>query len=237
MRTYIFVIFSLNTFLAAAQTQARLDGKTLLQKTIAYHDPQGNWGKLQHRFFLKSVSSKKTQHIEFEIDNIKGDFKYATKTDSDYIEVFIKGGVKNTVFVNGYTEITAETRKKHRLAPDQIKKMRNYYEYLYGLPMKLNDAGTKIADEVKLDTFNGKKYWVLKIDYEQSVGTDTWFFYINTANFALEGYRFFHNRSPNDGEYVILSDIIEINGVKIPKVRKWFLNKDNVYLGTDFLEK
>ena len=44
-------------------------------------------------------------------------------------------------------------------------------------------------------------------------------------------------KKKNDGEYILLSDLETINGIKIPKKRDWYYNKDEKYLGTDMLKK
>jgi hypothetical protein len=102
--------------------------------------------------------------------------------------------------------------------------------------MKLKDPGTIIHPKVNSKVFKGKKYLVLKVDYEQSVGSDRWYFYFNPKSYALEAYQFFHDENKNDGEYILLSDEKEINGIKMPKIRSWFYNKDDQYLGTDTLK-
>ena len=107
----------------------------------------------------------------------------------------------------------------------------------HGLPMKLNDRGTILSDTVKMDTFNGKNYLVLNVKYEKGVGTDTWFFYINPTTYALEGYRFNHNRKPNDGEFIVCEDLIEVGGIRMPKVRLWHENETGKYMATDILDK
>ncbi len=113
--------------------------------------------------------------------------------------------------------------------------MKNYYTYLYGLPMKLKDQGTLIDPKVYQKTFKGKMYKVLKVTYKESVGNDTWYFYFDPETYAMEVYQFYHNEEKNDGEYIILNDLQEINGIKMPKIRAWYYNKDDTYLGTDTL--
>ena len=103
--------------------------------------------------------------------------------------------------------------------------------------MKLTDAGTLLNDTVRTDTFNGRKCLVLTVKYDKGVGTDSWFHYLNPQTFALEGYRFSHNRQPNDGEFIICEQLIEVEGVKMPKVRHWHENKTGKFLATDILDK
>ncbi len=53
----------------------------------------------------------------------------------------------------------------------------------------------------------------------------------------MEVYQFYHEESKNDGEYILLTEEIEVNGIKMPKNRAWYYNKNHEYLGTDFLFK
>ena len=53
----------------------------------------------------------------------------------------------------------------------------------------------------------------------------------------MEVYQFYHDESKNDGEYILLSEEMLVKDIKMPKVRAWYYNKDNTYLGTDDLVK
>ena len=101
--------------------------------------------------------------------------------------------------------------------------------------MKLRDEGTIIHQKVEKKTFKGKDYLVLKVSYDEAVGKDTWYFYFNPNTYAMEVYQFFKDESKNDGEYILLSGLEDINGIKMPKKRAWYYNNNNGYLGTDYL--
>ena len=74
------------------------------------------------------------------------------------------------ISLNGNEEIHEERRKELRLTCDRTKTMRDYYVYLYGLPMKLKDPGTIIAQKVQKKTLKGKEYLVLKVTYKEPIG-------------------------------------------------------------------
>ncbi len=117
---------------------------------------------------------------------------------------------------------------------------KNYYTYLYGLPMKLRDPGANINHPVEKRSFKGKEYLVLKVTYDPSVGSDIWFFYLNPETYAMEIYQFFKRDDsgellPNSGEYILLEGLSEVNGIQMPKVRSWYYNKNDALLGTDTL--
>ena len=113
--------------------------------------------------------------------------------------------------------------------------MKNYYSYLYGLPMKLKDPGTILDPKVKKTTFKGKEYLLLRVTYDEAVGSDIWQFYFNPETYAMEVYQFFKGEDEKTGEYILLSDELEVNGIKMPKDRAWYYNKDDGYLATDRL--
>ena len=55
------------------------------------------------------------------------------------------------------------------------------------------------------------------------------------ATYAMEVYQFYHEEEKNDGEFILLSGLETVNGIKLPKERAWYYNKESKYLGTDFL--
>jgi hypothetical protein len=117
---------------------------------------------------------------------------------------------------------------------------KNYYTYLYGLPMKLKDPGTQISEKIERKYFKGKQYLVLKATYDEAIGSDVWFFYFNPETYAMEVYQFFKGdplgKGKDTGEFILLTETVTINDIKIPKNRAWYYNKDDSYLGTDVLK-
>ena len=59
--------------------------------------------------------------------------------------------------------------------------------------------------------------------------------YFDKNTYQLKRYQFFHEEGKNDGEYIILENELMIGGIKMPKDRAWYYNKDDKYLGTDYL--
>jgi len=51
------------------------------------------------------------------------------------------------------------------------------------------------------------------------------------------GYRFYHDESANDGEYILLEGETTDGSVRLPKRRTWYTHKDDRLLGTDVLDR
>ncbi len=214
-----------------------ITGNQLLEKAIQYHDPSGNWNTFKGTLFVTMEtpnSSKRESEIHIDLPNQI--FSVKAKSGKNTSEYILEKENIQIVF-NGEKNPAEEILKKNRLSEDRAKMYQNYYTYLYGLPMKLKDEGTIIHQKVIKKTFKGNQYLVLKATYKKEVGKDTWYFYFNPKTFAMEVYQFFHDESKNDGEYILLTNEEIINGVKMPKNRAWFTNKEEKHLGTDILSK
>ncbi|WP_405385066.1 DUF6503 family protein [Maribacter sp. LLG6340-A2] len=214
-----------------------LTGEQLLNNAIAFHDPQNNWKTFQGKLLIEMESPKAAlRSTRIELDLPANYFKSTVKQNNHIIESELNKE-ECILKLNGSTTITKKVKDSLRITCDRAQLMKNYYTYLYGLPMKLKDPGTRIDPKVVKQTFKGKEYLVLKVNYEKEVGQDTWYFYFDPKTYAMEIYQFFHDESKNDGEYILLTDLITIHGIQFPKTRAWYYNKDNAYLATDTLFK
>jgi hypothetical protein len=112
--------------------------------------------------------------------------------------------------------------------------MRNYYSYLWGLPMKLQDPGTQLG-RVTATKFEGRPVYDLRVTYDAGVGGDVWYFYFDQETYALVAYRFYHDEAKNDGEVIHLEGEVSALGMRLPRARTWYTHQDGRLLGTDTL--
>lgn len=214
-----------------------MTAKQLLERAIHYHDPEDNWNRFRGVLSVGMKMPNGSERLsQISIDLPNQYFKLSTVKNGRTVEY----GVTNSQFLlslDGKSDFTEEEIKTFNLTEARTKFMQNYYTYLYGLPMKLNDPGTILDAAVEKRDFLGKEYLVLKVKYEEGIGKDSWFFYFDPTTYALKAYQFYHDETKKDGEYILLSDEQIFSGIKIPKVRAWYTNKDGSYLATDTLTK
>ncbi len=232
MRWITLLLLVLTNNFLQAQT---ISSTELLDKAISFHDPNNQWPLLNNTFKVLMKTPKSTDRLSVIDINIPRELfnLQVEKDNNSYSYAFNKQDC--VTHLNGSTDIPEEDRKEYRLTCERGAMMRNYYTYLYGLPMKLKDPGAILGEKVLTKTFKGKEYLVLKVNYEEGVGNDVWYFYFDPNTYAMEVYQFYHDETKNDGEYILLEGIEEIQGIKMPKTRAWYYNKDNKYLGTDIL--
>lgn len=234
MKKIIIAIAGILSFSSSLSAQL-LSGEELLDKAISYHDPSDSWSSFKGNLGVTMSTPDGKERISDIVLNLPGEhFQLISEKDGVVLKQVLKKG-ECKLMLNGSATVSEEDKKKHRLTCERANMYKNYYTYLYGLPMKLKDPGTIIDPNVQKKTFKGKEYLVLKATYEKEVGSDIWYFYFDPKTFAMEVYQFFRDESKPDGEYILLSGEEEISGIKMPKTRAWYYNKDDKYLGTDVL--
>jgi hypothetical protein len=211
-----------------------LSGTQLLEKTIAYHDPQAQWGVLPVSLKLyESRPGGSYRRSEVMMDEGHEMFTLAQIRGKD--EVYRAYNAEGCTFsLNGRTDgFTPEEIRQHRLSCEAGAVYSNYYTYLWGLPMKLRDPGTIIDDKVYRVDFFGQELLEMKVTYTEEVGGDIWYFYFHPETYALSGYRFYHDEAANDGEYILLEGEAQVGNLRIPAKRHWYTHGDRAYLGSD----
>jgi len=222
-----------SVFFSFSQT---LSGDQLLEKSIQFHDPNGNWSTFKGAFLVTMKTPKSSPRKSFiEIDLPQEHFLVKAIKDGVITQYTVDKGICR-IAVNGNTTPSEALLKKHKLSCERANLYKNYYTYLYGLPMKLKDEGTIIHQKTTIKTLKGKEYLVLKVSYTKEVGNDTWYFYFDPKTYAMEAYQFFKEQKER-GEYILLTGLETIHDIKMPKERAWYYNKDDGYLGTDVLSK
>ena len=239
MKTLLFTLafFGLLSHL----NSQNLTGTQLLEKAIQYHDQNGNWSSFSEQLSVTMKSPNSSLRSSDIIINLPEDYFQVIATRDSISTKFTINKGNCSFSLNDSTNISEEDLKKHHLNCKRANLYKNYYTYLYGLPMKLKDPGTIIEHQVVKKTFKGKSYLVLKVSYDANTGSDIWYFYFNPASYAMAVYQFFKidkngKQINTSGEYIILTEEKIINGIKMPKNRAWYYNKDDTYLGTDILE-
>ena len=231
-----YIIFYLSILLFSITSFSQeISGNELLDKAIKYHDPNGNWNSFNGSLTVTMKTPNKPNRVTELRINLPEEYFYSKATSDNNSTEFILEKDSCKILYNGSADFSEEIAKEKRLNCERATMYKNYYTYLYGLPMKLKDPGTIIHEKVALKKFHGKEYLVLKATYEEGVGNDIWYFYFDQNTYAMEVYQFFHEEAKNDGEYILLTEEVIINDIKMSKNRAWYTNKEDQLLGTDII--
>lgn len=209
------------------------DAQTLIAKSISYHDPDELFlsTAVQLRFSDERPGSE-PREAQVVIDVPNQRFEMVRSGEREIAGIVDPNQCLMTL--DGRADPTDQEREAFRLSCDRIRMFRDYYTYLWGLPMKLKDKGTQLGEPFT-DQFNGQPVVAIRVQYDPGVGSDTWYFYFQPSTHALVGYRFYHDESQNDGEYIVLQNEVQGHGMRLPKSRAWYTHQGDEWLGTDHL--
>ena len=206
----------------------------LVERSIAFHDPDSIWvrKRLHIAWYGTSGDGEERVNVQLVLDPGQSKFGLSGRYRGSTIEYETDGSSWKAT-VDGTDELDQETMERMRLQREDGLFWRSYYGFLAGLPMKLRDPGTRIESAITRTTFNDRDVVSIRVEYDAEVGNDTWYFYFDPETAQLMGCRFYHDETVNDGEYIIFEDLTEVDGLRIPRHRRWFVNADNRFLGAD----
>jgi len=233
MRLHILISFFCLSIPLFAQ---QLTPVQLLDRSLAFHDPLNQWPSLQMELVLKmEVPDRSPRTSKVLINNRAGTFEVSYVVQGHLLNYKVDQVDSGMVYADFQLATNRTTIDSLDLTADRAKRWRDYYTYLYGIPMKLKDEGTFIGEEVNKEYFNGQDVWSIRVSYAPEVGEDIWYFYFHLETYAMVGYRFYHNEDANDGEYIVLDEMEIRNSMRIPKNRYWYTNEGSRFLGADMM--
>ncbi|WP_143542326.1 DUF6503 family protein [Robiginitalea sediminis] len=209
----------------------------ILERSIDYHDPERLWGRFKGTLTVVAEYPERQPRVSTIAMDQPGDtFRIIMVQDGVEKALSLQQGVCSLSF-QGSETFSAAIAEKERLTCERAQMWRDYYSYLYGLPMKLQDPGTILSPVVQEVDFHGKRALVLEVRYDPETGSDLWYFYLDPETYALQAYQFYHDKAANDGEYILLEGEIQAGTIRIPQNRSWFTNREGRFLGKDLLRK
>ncbi len=207
----------------------------LVARSVAFHDPDGLWGNaVLHLHIEESRPDGSVRETELRLDPGRGRFGWRRQQDGREAEGSL-GPDGCHLALDGSPEFSPEEGEPFRLSCEGLELWRDYYGYLWGLPMKLRDPGVEIDPEVTEVDFAGRPALEIRVAYREPVGSDVWYFYFAPETAALVGYRFYHDEEVGDGEVITLEGETRVGRLRLPASRSWRTHQGDRYLGTDTL--
>lgn len=203
--------------LGCSITSAQITPQQVLAKAARYHDPENEWPTLKATFhFTETRPDGKDSSSFMVLDN-----------ERTYMKVDMGGKESYEITVDSAKVLSGDKD------PERGLRIRNYFLYLWGLPMKLYDEGTPFDPKVTTAEVEGIICDVIRVVYEK----DTWYFSIDQKTGRMVQYKFYQDEEAGKGEVITLEGEIKLGGLTIPQKRNWYTLPDQKYLGTDILSR
>lgn len=210
------------------------NGKYILEQSIKLHDPQGNWQTAS----LEMVIREPRLSVPNRFSNVRLDVPSRTfsleRNREDRVSTHLVDEYgKTTTLLDGKLETDPGLVEKYHLQPERNTNYRGYYEFMYGLPMILQEDNYQMK-EVGEVTFNKQK--AISIDFELSTPmiASSWRIFFSPEDYRVLGIETM-GKKPEEGEYLIFNGSADMKEMNLARFRHWYDKTNHEYLGSDIL--
>ena len=213
----IALVLLILSILNSCKEDKPVNAKEVLDRSIAFHDPHGKWQNFSYELdFVAHLPDSTKPETTIQMDHPRQFFRYIRYSDSTDL-----GMVGDSCFAVGRDSVDCFP----------IRRTRDYWTYLWGLPMKLKDPGTELDPHFKDTVFEGRPVYRIKVTYPREV----YYFSIDKETYQLVGEEFYIDEEKQVGERMIREGEVNVDGIILPRTRAWFNTHDSLYLATDEL--
>lgn len=211
--------------------ESKMKGQDILEKTIAYHDPNNNWNS--YKGIMYEVTVFADNYVVKETIEINKPDDFYLSTAFQEIGTIKRGMDKGKHFfsLNDDTNISEEIKKNWGLSEVGITNMKAMHTGHFGLPMHLKSIGMKIQENSNIVDFEGRRCYELTfVGMPDLVVNKSYvgkmILYIDAKSYSMRGSRWELSGIP--ALYVIYSEEIDINGVRIPHIMSCYNVENNI---------
>ncbi|MEM7486925.1 MAG: DUF6503 family protein [Bacteroidota bacterium] len=217
--------------------EPKLHGKSILAKAITVHDSLGIWQTVKLNLHIQEPRlSNPHRYSILKLDNSKNTFELSRNRGEHISKHIIESDGNSIVLLDDKVEMDTMLIKKYRLDASRNVGYKNFYQLLYGLPMSLENRIERILQTANSD-FNDESCYEVAIQLKNPIISKFWNVHISKADMTLKGIDIVFPNEPEKGDRLYFEGIIEIDGIKIPRIRHWHELKDDSYSGSDLILK
>ncbi|MBS9463046.1 hypothetical protein KIM67_11540 [Flagellimonas sp. 389] len=217
--------------------EPKLHGRSILEKAMTVHDSLDKWKAASLNFHIQEPRiSNPHRYSILKLDNSKNTFELTRNRETHISKHIIESDGNSIVLLDGKVETDTVLIKKYRLDASRNIGYKNFYKLLYGLPMSLENMIGSVL-QTSNSNFNDESCYKVEIELKDAIISKFWNVYISKTDMTLKGVDLVFPNKPEKGDRIYFEGIIEIDGIKIPRIRHWHELKDDSYSGSDLIIK
>ena len=224
-------------FYGIYQRKERLTAQQILGFSRQFHDPNGSWDTTKLELHIREPrTTTPERQSTVTIDNKAQSFELIRNRPGGHVSthrVFADG--KTETLWNG--EATQDTAliRQFRLDPNRNHSYFKFYRFMYGLPMSLQPSDIRRFGRVAFRPFNGSACIKIPITLAKPMISNSWVLYFDQLTLELKGIEILSANNGPVSERLAFSEIIEYQGLKIPRIRNWTDPTTDKTTGTDII--
>ncbi|GJM33640.1 MAG: hypothetical protein DHS20C18_26410 [Saprospiraceae bacterium] len=152
------------------------------------------------------------------------------------VKRILTGNGDSKIFLNGESELSEAIIEKYKLNQERSISHKNFYKLMYGIPMSITDKLWKKILPAQKAEYEGREVYRINMELNEKMISTYWTLIIEVETYKLLAIEFNHPDEPEKEEEIIkFEGEFEFNGIKIPRIRNWYIKGTNEYLGTDIV--
>ncbi|GAB5555268.1 MAG: hypothetical protein Sapg2KO_48590 [Saprospiraceae bacterium] len=211
----------------------------LLDQVKTQYDPNGNWDQSALKIHIEEPRVGNPQrHTKLHLDNSQDYFEMERFREDGIVKRILNGDGTSEIFLNGESDLPKSTVDEYRLYVERSQGHKQFYKLIYGLPMSLTDQVWQEIKPAETAEFEGKEVYRISLELKDAMISQHWTLIVELETFKLLALEFNHPEDPNGEEEIIkFEGAFEIDGIKLPRIRNWYIKGTNEYLGSDLIIK
>lgn len=235
MKTLVqFLAFIVPLTCIGQTSLSHLSSQQIWKRVVQHYDPDDRWGQFHgemHMYTIRPTGSSSEEDLI--LDNAQSFYQSTLFTNDQIVEKRLEKG--SAFFsINGRTVLTEEEKTQYQLEVEKLRQIHQHHQMHFGLAMHLQKAGLAVDPEVEKEIFNDIECWVLTFRGEAGKNIHPYFeapikLYVNPEDYSLAGMKYDDRSGGMPASYVIFNDEIEVGGIRLPKIKTYYLTEDDSY--------
>lgn len=239
MKKTFFVLLLLVSmyFPLKAQESPCKNSAYILEKSVAWHDPSGHWDQFQAKLYIQEPRPQNPPRYSIvTFDNASAAFELLRNRDQYLCTYQVSADGKPNILLDGQENFSADLVEKYRLVPQRSLDYKNFYSFMYGLPMSFIDK-YKTLENAQTTVFNGQAALVVETELKEAMISKHWRLFFHLENYKFLGIEILDMEKPGEGERIVFDGSIHLQGMRLPRMHHWYELKTYEYSGSDIIVK
>lgn len=209
----------------------------ILNQVKKNYDADNLWAVSQIKLHIQEPRVGNPQrHTKLHLKNSDDYFEMERYREDGIVKRILTGNGKSQIFLNNESNLSQDIIEQYRLNKERSISHKNFYKLMYGLPMSITDNLWHQIEPAEKGEFDGMEVYRVNIELKDEMISKYWTLLIGVKDYELLGIEFNHPEEPGREEEIIkFESEFEINGIKLPRIRNWYIKGTNEYLGTDII--
>lgn len=223
--------------LSAATDKERI-GKQLLQRSNAFHDPNKKWPSANvSMVIVEPRLNNPTRMSNLTLNHAPKHFELTRNRGQNQTTHVIDSKGNSYSLLNGKAETNPDEIKEFSLDPKRNFNYRRVYELLIGLPSSLTEQEVANVGLPVESVFDTKKAWRIDVELKEPLFSKFWSVYLSAKDYRVLGIDIQNDEVPDRSYTLVFRDLVEIDGIKFPRVRHWYGKQNQDFRGSDIILK